>query len=789
MKPRGPVSRDVPNLRWVLSALLALLLWPSLMLFPGAPDGYLDASWQEFLIHAHAQGWQFGREIVFTWGPWGFLNTHFHLGDAGAVARLTWETVGKLLLAGGLVALTQRIGGWRQSAFIGASVLGAWLFADTIYYVSIALAIVAGLVPAATSRRTLGLLLPALAFLACFKFTYTLLALGGVGLATAAALARRDFRTAAIIAAGFGAAFVLAWAAAGQHPDHLLPYFRRSLELSSGYADAMGVDETWPVFLCGAGLLVAAAVFVLHFWRTHADRIFATAAALYLGAAWFIVWKASFTRADGHVFGFFLYTLLLALVLPRLCFPERRWHWFDLAPLAALLGVGLAEPGLLARIPGVAAARVLENARVLPHLTRLPAAWNRALARAKEAARLPAIQAAVGRGSVDVFNYEQGAALLNDLRYTPRPVFQSYTAYTPRLSWRNLRFYQSPQAPDFILWKHQTIDGRFPTLDDAALVAELPRAYAPVLEERDFLLLRQKSPLPAARLARQLVVERGLSFGEEFSLPADRRHPLWLQVSLPLSKLGRLRAFFYKPPLVNLVTTDERGQAATWRLLPRVAADGFLLQPLLETQGDFAAYLRGRGARWVRSIRLEVAPGHQEFWSSIWDRPSLRLYSLPEITLAPEPPFAALAAAGVVNFTPESVAAAFPADLFTNAAGRVMFFHAPAELVAAPPPGARWFTGTFGLRDGAHEGAARTDGVDFIVEALQLDGSRRVLWRRYLDPLNHAEDRGPQTFRVAVPPGGDAKLVLRADPGPAADTRWDWSYVGQLRLEPSSRQP
>lgn len=782
MKPHGPVSRVVPRLRLVLSAALALLLWPSLMLFPGAPDASLDASWQEFLIHAHAQGWQAGREIVFTWGPWGFLNTHFHLGDADAVARLVWETVGKLLLACGLVALTQRVGAWRQTAFIGASVLCAWLFADTIYYVFISLAIVAGLIPATASRRILWLLPPALAFLACLKFTYTLLALGGVGLATAAALARREYRAAALIAAGFGAAFVLAWIAAGQHPDHLLPYFRRSLELSSGYADAMGMDETWSVFLCGAGLLVAAASFVLHFWRTHADRILATATTLYLGAAWFIVWKASFTRADGHVFGFFLYTLLLAPVLPRLCFPERRWHWFDLAPVAALVGIGLTEPGLLARLPGIAVARIVANARELPRLARLPAAWDLALVRAKEATRLPAVQAAVGRGSVDVFNYEQGAALLNDLRYTPRPVFQGYSAYTPRLAWRNLRFYQSSQAPDFILWKHQTIDGRFPTLDDAALVAELPRAYAPVLDEGDFLVLRKQRPLAAPRLTRQLLVERGLAFGEELALPVDRGHPLWLQVTLPLSKLGRLRAFLYKPPLANLVTTDERGQSTTWRLLPQVAADGFLLQPLLETQGDFAAYLRGQGARWLRSLRLEPAPGHQEFWSAIWDRPSIRLYSLPEIALAPEPPYAALTTAGVVNFTPESVAAAFPAELFTNAAGRVMFFHAPAELLAAPPPGSTLFTGTFGLRDGAHEGDARTDGVDFIVEAVQPDGLRHVLWHRYLDPLNHAADRGPQTFRVVVPGEAGIRIALRADPGPAGDTRWDWSYVGRLRF-------
>ena len=48
------------------------------MSLPGPPDARLDGSWQEMLIHAHYQGLQFGRDIIFTWGPWGFLCTRYH---------------------------------------------------------------------------------------------------------------------------------------------------------------------------------------------------------------------------------------------------------------------------------------------------------------------------------------------------------------------------------------------------------------------------------------------------------------------------------------------------------------------------------------------------------------------------------------------------------------------------------------------------------------------------------------------------------------------------------------
>jgi hypothetical protein len=330
-----------------------------------------------------------------------------------------------------------------------------------------------------------------------------------------------------------------------------------------------------------------------------------------------------------------------------------------------------------------------------------------------------------------------------------------------------------------------TIDGRFPTQDDAALVSELPRGYQLIIEEGDYLLLKKKNSLPVQRLERQLVLERAVDFGEELPLPPGGVHPRWLQVDLPLSKLGRLRAFLYKPPTVHLITRDSTGRERTWRLLPRVAEDGFLLDPILENNADFAAYLRGQGSFTVRSLRLITPPGQQEYWSTIWKHPIIRLFELPEVTLQPQSPFRALMQAGLMNFTPESIKEDFPPEIFSTTAGRVMLLHAPGEMVFSFPAGSTGLSGTIGLRDGSYVGEAHTDGVDFVVEAIGIDGARQVLWRRYLDPLKRPEDRGPQTFHLTLPAGSTIKLALRTLPGPASDSRWDWAFVGNLRIEAS----
>ena len=105
---------------WVRIAegiILTLALGLSLMGYPGPPNAGLDGSWQEMLVHAHGAGLQFGKDIIFTWGPWGFLGTHFHLGSVAAVPILVWQTAGQFLVALCLINLTWRLSLVRRLVF------------------------------------------------------------------------------------------------------------------------------------------------------------------------------------------------------------------------------------------------------------------------------------------------------------------------------------------------------------------------------------------------------------------------------------------------------------------------------------------------------------------------------------------------------------------------------------------------------------------------------------------------------------------------------------------------
>jgi len=65
--------------KW-LAATTSLVFAFSRFLPFGRPGGYngVDDSWMQMLHLAFAERLQFGRDIVFSFGPWGFLYGGYH---------------------------------------------------------------------------------------------------------------------------------------------------------------------------------------------------------------------------------------------------------------------------------------------------------------------------------------------------------------------------------------------------------------------------------------------------------------------------------------------------------------------------------------------------------------------------------------------------------------------------------------------------------------------------------------------------------------------------------------
>ena len=129
--------------------------------------------------------------------------------------------------------------------------------------------------------------------------------------------------------------------------------------------------------------------------------------------------------------------------------------------------------------------------------------------------------------------------------WNPRPILQSYSAYTPTLTQINKMHLLNKNAPDNIMLRLETIDGRMPSLDDGASWSIFLTHYQPTLLENNILYLHRKSS--ATEVQKLISIKEGsFLLGEEIQLP-DSSTPLFAQIFIKETLLGKLMNVLYKP--------------------------------------------------------------------------------------------------------------------------------------------------------------------------------------------------------------------------------------------------
>jgi hypothetical protein len=226
---------------------------------------------------------------------------------------------------------------------------------------------------------------------------------------------------------------------------------------------------------------------------------------------------------------------------------------------------------------------------------------------------LPRLREIVDHASVDVFGQHQDFAVLNDLNYRPRPVFQSYAACNDRLMRLNERFYFSGAAPEYVMFSLGPIDHRFPPLEDAMVLRHLLLNYEPADAEGPFLLLKSKSS-HAPRL--KLLGQGAVHAGERIDLSGYRGDELWVEIDVQPTLLGWLRQTFYQPPTVRLAAWREgaKGLLIKRRSPAAMLRAGFVASPLLLSNQDLLDCYSGKPAPRPGAYSVELQPGDRRFW-------------------------------------------------------------------------------------------------------------------------------------------------------------------------------
>lgn len=605
----GPANAPArsSDARWLLATLplVFVLTFPAVGM-PIQPG--LDPSYRYAFNRFFDEGIPVGDRVLFNYGPLAFLMFPAPLGQnlgwAAAVTGLLHLAFTGTALFLGLRCREPGRPGRRLWAF-GAALL---------------------LVNAATPGQTL-LFLPLLALLA-YRETERLpwlvgalavVAVGGLvrgslgiaGFATAGWFAllelRRSRRPLVLVAAGGPLVVLGLWLLTGGSAGGLFRYLRGVAELSSKYASAMSGGPANDPWLLGGSLACFAAVPLL-----AGERRTRFLYLLVLPAAW-AIWRWSAIRM-GHLSSFLEFLILLALATALYAAAVRPRVVIAAAAGLVLFAwnatsIGVVPPGHLGTLE--------EAVFSFRGATRL---WDATLGREARRGELAVASAAnlrslkvdpelaerVRGAPVDVYPNLCSLVAAGRLDWAPRPVFQSYTTYTPWLDAQNAEFLRSEAAPRYVLWHGATqsglvgLDGRYQLSEDPLTLRALLERYATVGVWGDYALL-ERSPRP--RLGEPVTLGALTTpLGVWVPVPDHGPGYLRLRVRLRRSLTGRLRLAFHKEAPVQLVYGFPDGTTREHRILVDNAASGLWVEPYLRQ-----ITVDGSGGSAVERVLLRAA--------------------------------------------------------------------------------------------------------------------------------------------------------------------------------------
>jgi hypothetical protein len=574
-----------PLLREIGFAFLLLIVF---LPQPYLPIPGLDASWQGVLEAGFFNHWEFGTTLNFTGGPLSFLYTPTSLGYYVYPQILAEATVIFLSLL--LIFRAMRNNHLAASILVFLCLLpGPVLPPDAIFLTAI---VAASFMIIHSDQRGLQLiLLPFLfAVLSMMKFTFGVLAIFCIITTVAYLLWQKERRSAMLLIGSYFLSFVIIWIGIGQNLSTIPMFFVNSFQISQGYLWNMNQYETgaqFAIILCHLILVIAG--FFLYFFRYRNNP--KTWFVFLIGTAGvYLAWKAGITRAGYHL-AIFLQSGLILAILIQPNFHKRIWPGVIVLALTTtyVLGLNLAYDGGLKPMTTLSGKFLSSHIKFLTEPGFIDRTYTTMLPALNYSESLPKIKEEVKGTSVDVLQSQQNILFLNDLNYQPRPTIQNYHGFNHHLLQLNLAHIRK-NPPDYILSKHYVIDARFPFSDDSLYNFEVIKNYAPVLTEKDYLLLKRDSELPTT-VTTEKVVSKQVTSDESVDVLAYSESALWLKIDYRPSLLHRLAAFLYKPEILMLQVEFEDGSSGYYRLPGGVLEDGFLLNPVFDSNETLAEYL------------------------------------------------------------------------------------------------------------------------------------------------------------------------------------------------------
>jgi hypothetical protein len=545
------------------------------------PWSGVDPSWNAGLAMATKDGLHFGTQVVFTYGPLGFLDGPFMwYGDLAVLAFLHSAA----LYVGFCVALVWAL---RRSLPIVPSVLIAFLIVALLPLlvleraILVAVLVCLGVLERERSQRTTNLLVVGGASFAALEALVKLSSGPIVALVLLVAVIGVGARWWQVLGflALLGAEILLLWLLAGQSLSTIPDFLENTWQVISGYSAAMitqgDVGPRKVVLATLAAAIVTVGLVAASAWARYRDRRARWAATALMAIAAFAVFKEGVVRADtAHLTLYFSTACVLWIAIP---WGKARWGWLLAgSAVIAVVGVPVRPPGLQTHLNPIANVRyATDQFRTLVSGSRRAKVINDGRFGLVIGDNLDPQMLADLRGrSVAVEPSEIAVAWAYQLDWDPLPIFQNYQAYTSRLDEANANKVESPTGPDRILRENELVgpDDRYPGWDPPAQARAILCNFVPLHSSLRWQVLgRTSNRCSSPELIRSVDASPGTTVPVPDPAPSQ---VVFVRIyGAGIRGLERLSTLLLHARTRRLVVNG----AQSYRLIPGTASDGLLL--------------------------------------------------------------------------------------------------------------------------------------------------------------------------------------------------------------------
>jgi hypothetical protein len=524
-------------------------------------------------------GMVFGKDVLFSYGPLGYLFYPFALNTTLWIQAVIFRASLHAMFYLFLLILVLRNGARPFDAVLiafSATIVEATI---QIAYLLAAVILVCAVLLITEKHYTLFPLLSGLGATApFFKADIGMASLLTTVVGASWIYFRGNRRVALLSLTTWFSVFLVAGAALTRSIESLDSFVAGSYQISIGYGPAMYFPgPLWQEFVGILAITALGLILIRELWIKRLSPI----TVLSLGFL-FLALKEGFVRQDpGHVIIFFgAWALFFGLLQLREQNRLIRKGCFLILVLLLASEALTFLPYAGTWLPGgtYSATNLAQTVELVSNPADPSRMFSSSLLRTRNQYSLSkATVAELDGHSVDIFPWDVAIAPAYGMTWDPRPVFQSYQAYTSYLDELNSRHFLSSNSPEFVLYRAESIDDRYPLFDEPLTLLALACNYESTGFDGVYMILHRVGNHCGSPQAIQTFES---TFGATIQIPSNESGFTLAEVRLQYSLIGSLRSLLYKPIPAYIELRFSDGAGGVFRFLPENAGDGLMVSAI-----------------------------------------------------------------------------------------------------------------------------------------------------------------------------------------------------------------